>query len=313
MRDQFAPPSLPPPRTPQKLRDPDATAQLRLHRAIFGLAVIAGILVLAIFVVFAARQRQSGPREHVLSSAMRAVGYDSMSRTLDIEFPSGEVYRYHDVPPEMHSGLMAAQSQGRYFHDNIRSQGYRYERLGWPATPAPELPRDNPLQAAHIPTDQEVRKTEREKQLQGQVRLLEQRIQELEANRPVESAVLPEDTAAVEGAERRPLRMEDLLDKAVILSDRGEYLGLISSDSYNPKSIMNDFGQHGSEYQPKSIFNEIGTYGGSISPESPWNEIAVSPPRIFLGDQFVGYLTRNSLKSPRIDPNALVAYLKSRQ
>ena len=60
---------------------------------------------------------------------MRSVGYDQEQRVLEIEFTGGEVYRYFDVPPEVHRGLMAAESHGRYFHQYIRDKSYRYQKI----------------------------------------------------------------------------------------------------------------------------------------------------------------------------------------
>ena len=86
----------------------------------------------------------------------------------------------------------------------------------------------------------------------------------------------------------------------------------ISSDEFKQKSILNDVGRHGSNVARASIFNDVGRYGGEIGAMSPWNPIGSKPPKVFLGTRFVGYLTVNKLKSPRIDPHALVGYLKSR-
>jgi len=68
-------------------------------------------------------------RSPVSSSALRSVGYDQEQQTLEIEFQNGAVYRYFDVPAKVHRGLMGAESHGRYFHEHVRSKGYRYERL----------------------------------------------------------------------------------------------------------------------------------------------------------------------------------------
>jgi len=56
------------------------------------------------------------------------VGYDREQRVLEIEFTGGAVYRYFDVPAEVHRGLMAAESHGRYFHQHVRDAAYRYTR-----------------------------------------------------------------------------------------------------------------------------------------------------------------------------------------
>ncbi|WP_405018414.1 KTSC domain-containing protein [Kitasatospora sp. NBC_00070] len=65
-------------------------------------------------------------RQQVESSCLRSVGHQGT--TLELEFHSGSVYRYLDVPPEVHRELLAAPSLGRYFHRAVRDR-YPYERL----------------------------------------------------------------------------------------------------------------------------------------------------------------------------------------
>jgi len=67
-------------------------------------------------------------RVPVSSEVLRSVGYDATRRILEAEFTSGAVYRYSGVPPEVHEGLMAADSHGHYFNAYIRDQ-YRYDRV----------------------------------------------------------------------------------------------------------------------------------------------------------------------------------------
>jgi hypothetical protein len=67
-------------------------------------------------------------RAPVDSQALRSVGYDPGRRILEIEFTSGLVYEYADVPPEVHGQLMVAESLGQYFNARIRDC-YRYRRL----------------------------------------------------------------------------------------------------------------------------------------------------------------------------------------
>lgn len=56
----------------------------------------------------------------VESSALRSVGYDNALAILEIEFTSGDVYRYHAVPPSVHRALTDTESKGRYFVAHIR-------------------------------------------------------------------------------------------------------------------------------------------------------------------------------------------------
>ncbi len=67
-------------------------------------------------------------RQRVESSMLREVGYDPERRTLEVEFTSGQVYEYSDVPPEVYAGLLRAESLGQYFHENVRG-AFSYRRL----------------------------------------------------------------------------------------------------------------------------------------------------------------------------------------
>ncbi|MGQ4659260.1 KTSC domain-containing protein [Lysobacter sp. F6437] len=67
-------------------------------------------------------------RRRVESEALRSVGYDGKRQVLEIEFQSGELYRYFDVPASVHAGLMEAQSHGEYFSQHVRDR-FDYEHL----------------------------------------------------------------------------------------------------------------------------------------------------------------------------------------
>ena len=58
-------------------------------------------------------------REPVRSSVIAAVGYDEATALLEVQFTSGDVYRYFAVPPSVHRGLMEAESPGAYFNRTI--------------------------------------------------------------------------------------------------------------------------------------------------------------------------------------------------
>jgi hypothetical protein len=51
---------------------------------------------------------------------MRSVGYDSAQQILEIEFTSGAVYQYFEVPAAVFEELMHAESKGQYFNQEIR-------------------------------------------------------------------------------------------------------------------------------------------------------------------------------------------------
>ena len=59
-------------------------------------------------------------RTAVESTTMRSVGYDSGEQVLEIEFTSGVVYQYLEVPAAVFEELMNAESKGRYFNQEIR-------------------------------------------------------------------------------------------------------------------------------------------------------------------------------------------------
>ena len=68
-------------------------------------------------------------REAVESTTMKSVGYESKRQILEIEFQSGEVYQYLDVPKMVHQGLLRAGSKGKYFNGEIRDD-YAFVRVG---------------------------------------------------------------------------------------------------------------------------------------------------------------------------------------
>jgi hypothetical protein len=64
----------------------------------------------------------------VESSMIYAVGYDEESRTLEVVFNSGGVYRYLGVPKNVYEGLLAADSKGSYMQANVIDV-YPFERV----------------------------------------------------------------------------------------------------------------------------------------------------------------------------------------
>lgn len=64
----------------------------------------------------------------VESSMMSHVGYDEDNKILSILFHSGKRYEYDGVPKTVFLGLLAADSKGAYFNENIDgTYGYRLE------------------------------------------------------------------------------------------------------------------------------------------------------------------------------------------
>jgi hypothetical protein len=68
-------------------------------------------------------------REVVKSTSLASVRYDAGKKTLDVEFTSGKVYRYFEVPEDVYSQLMKAESAGKFFSATIRN-GYESNEIG---------------------------------------------------------------------------------------------------------------------------------------------------------------------------------------
>jgi hypothetical protein len=67
-------------------------------------------------------------RQGVESTTMRSVGYDRTEQVLEIEFQSGAIYQYLDVPPAIYTELLEAESKGHYFNSEIRD-AYGFVRV----------------------------------------------------------------------------------------------------------------------------------------------------------------------------------------
>jgi hypothetical protein len=101
------------------------------------------------------------------------------------------------------------------------------------------------------------------------------------------------------------------LEGATIVASDGQFLGIISENAFDSKSIANEYGDYGSQYSSTSIFNEFGDYGGEFSDKSPFNEFTNDPPKIFTRGNKWAYLSANSSLSPRVDPRWLIGMIRS--
>ena len=68
-------------------------------------------------------------RHQVASSNIRAIGYDTTTQTLEVEFLSGWVYQYYGVPEFLYEQIMRAASKGQFFNQYIKN-AYPYSRVG---------------------------------------------------------------------------------------------------------------------------------------------------------------------------------------
>ena len=68
-------------------------------------------------------------RNPVSSTNVRSIGYDERSQTLEVEFQSGSVYRYFNVPKTIVDAFLAAPSKGQFLSSQIRNR-FPYARVG---------------------------------------------------------------------------------------------------------------------------------------------------------------------------------------
>ncbi|HSU83931.1 MAG TPA: KTSC domain-containing protein [Thermoanaerobaculia bacterium] len=61
-------------------------------------------------------------RSHVTSTAISSVGYDDRSAVLEVEFASGAVYDYLNVPKKVYHALLKAPSKGSFVSRRVRDR-----------------------------------------------------------------------------------------------------------------------------------------------------------------------------------------------
>jgi thermitase len=98
--------------------------------------------------------------------------------------------------------------------------------------------------------------------------------------------------------------------------DGRTYLGLVSSSLAAPESIINPLGDYGSVFSATSISNPFGAFGSATSPFSAHNPQAGQPPVIWTGGtegwEKAAFVSTNGAKTPRIDPDYLLSYLRTK-
>ena len=61
-------------------------------------------------------------RKRVNSSKLRSIGYDELSRPLEVEMSNGQVFQYTGVYPEVYRRFMAAPNPTSFFDDKIAEE-----------------------------------------------------------------------------------------------------------------------------------------------------------------------------------------------
>ncbi|MFN4316373.1 MAG: hypothetical protein ACK4E0_18965 [Chitinophagaceae bacterium] len=101
--------------------------------------------------------------------------------------------------------------------------------------------------------------------------------------------------------------------ESFIIANDGTFLGSLTPNQFDQKSIFNQFGPYGSQFSQTSIFNQFCPYGGQFSQLSPFNQFSQTPPKVYLKGNFVGLLTVNQfLTGNKINPSTIKEWAKER-
>ena len=68
-------------------------------------------------------------RNRVNSSTISSIGYDQSSNILEIEFKTGNIYQYINIPYQTYLGLLQASSHGKYSDKYIKNGGYSFLKI----------------------------------------------------------------------------------------------------------------------------------------------------------------------------------------
>lgn len=90
-----------------------------------------------------------------------------------------------------------------------------------------------------------------------------------------------------------------------IMAGDGSFLGIISSNRIEDRSICNPIGDYGSQIGNMSMRNQISDYGSQISDYSAYNPRANYPPVLVENGSAVAIITKNRAFQNRIDPDLL--------
>jgi len=71
-------------------------------------------------------------RELVESEAIRSIGYDPVRRVQQVQFQSGAVYDYLEVPEDVHLAVIRAASIGEAFSRCVRNAGFDHRLVRGP-------------------------------------------------------------------------------------------------------------------------------------------------------------------------------------
>lgn len=67
-------------------------------------------------------------RHPAISSNILGAGYDPASKTLEIQFNNGAIYRYSGVPEATYKAMWEAESMGKFVHSQIATK-YKFKHM----------------------------------------------------------------------------------------------------------------------------------------------------------------------------------------
>jgi hypothetical protein len=74
-------------------------------------------------------KKEAAADHPLVSSNIKAVGYDKKEKELEIAFHSGGEYKYKDVPRGLYARLLKVKSPGKFFHKHIKKNNkFEFEK-----------------------------------------------------------------------------------------------------------------------------------------------------------------------------------------
>lgn len=111
------------------------------------------------------------------------------------------------------------------------------------------------------------------------------------------------ENGITEKAYSKKVENYDYLKGSDLFAHDGKFLGAVTKNSYDSKSMGNRFGPHGNRYGSDSIFNPYSPYGSKYSYLSPFSQHSITPPRFVRNGKTLGYLTVNARLQNHINPD----------
>jgi hypothetical protein len=98
--------------------------------------------------------------------------------------------------------------------------------------------------------------------------------------------------------------------ESYLIAEDHQYLGKITDNPFDQRSITNEYGPFGSAFSPTSIFNQFSPYGSEFGQYSVNNSFCTQPPKLYLNARFAGVVSANEFVLNRIPTDAFLHALK---